>query len=186
MIRYVHQVGILFLISLSVTTQGQRVTSFQIQRGRLVNIRQVDFRNFTYRVSGFSESPTDVKLRNGQYVEKEGGLITYSVKLQKVAFGDLTGDGNEEAALVLIVSGGGSGFVTEGFIYNLRNGQVALLSSFEGGEGGHTDSIETVNIMGGTLDVEHTDSSGNVWRIHYRWNGTRLIETGRTKPRRKP
>lgn len=141
------------------------------------DIRQVDFRNFTYRVTGFLERPSDIRLRDGMYVEKDRGLVTYSVKLTTVAYGDVTGDGEEDAAIVLTVSGGGSGFVTEGVVYTLRNGRAALLSNFEGGEGGHADSIQNVHMANGRLGVVYVNRAGNTHSVDYRWDGQRFVPT---------
>lgn len=156
----------------------------QVQSRPYSNIRQVDFRNFTYRVAGFLERPSDFHLQNGSYVENERGVVTYSVKLMTVAYGDVTGDGEEDAAVVLVVSGGGTGFVTEGAIYTLRNGRAVMLSGFEAGEGGHAASIQTISIAGGRLNVVYVNGSGSTHSIGYRWDGRSLVrirETGQTK-----
>jgi hypothetical protein len=186
---------LLLLLCLSLAFQSD--ASSQIRKATrssqvttpVANIRQVDFRNFTYRVAGFSEQSSDVHLRKGSYEQREGGLVTYSVKLYKLAFGDLTGDGSEEAAVVLMTSGGGTGYMTEGFVYKLQNGRPVVLSQLEGGIGDRYDSVESVKITNGLLNVERTsagqDDSIYVYTIRYRWNGRALVEGGRSKPRKQ-
>src|SRR5712692_4811983 len=85
-------IGTLSLLPLFlITADGQRSNASQVQRSRTyTNIRQVDFRNFTYRLSAYSEQPSDVQLRNGSHIERDQ-YSAFTTKLQTVAYGDLTG-----------------------------------------------------------------------------------------------
>ena len=61
------------------------------------------------------------------------------------------------------------------------NGRAGMLSGFEGGEGGHAASIQTIIIAGGRLKVVSVNGSGSTHSIGYRWDGRsfiRIRETG--------
>jgi hypothetical protein len=119
------------------------------------------------------------------------------------AFGDLTGDGAEEAALRVYYGMGGSGSFTGVFVYSLDGGAPRRIAAVKGGdcsEGG----IKSVRIAGGQLIVEsYTPDSqspcmacyGGILMTRYEWLGGRFVNVGTTfkslprqgtnKPRRR-
>ena len=64
----------------------------------MANIRQVDFRNFTYRLEWNKEKEI-IQLRDGGWIRPDGAEFG----LQRITFGDLTSDGSEEAIILLRV-----------------------------------------------------------------------------------
>lgn len=119
------------------------------------------------------------------------------------AFGDLTGDGVEEAALLVYYGMGGSGSFTGVFVYSLDGGAPRRIAAVKGGdraEGG----IKSARIAGGQLIVEtYTPDPlspcmacyGGILVTKYEWLGGRLVNVGTTsrslprqgkgKPRRR-
>lgn len=119
------------------------------------------------------------------------------------AFGDLTGDGVEEAALRVYYGMGGSGSFTGVFIYSLDKGTLTRIATIKGGdraEGG----IKSARIAGGQLVIESYMSDpqspcmacyGGILTTRYEWLGGRLVNVGTTsrslprqgtnKPRRR-
>jgi hypothetical protein len=101
--------------------------------GTISNIRQTDFRNFTYKVWD-----KNIKVKNGDWEIKnplenrkyDGGLYYFSVA--QVLFGDLTSDGQEEA-LIIATFGfnyGGTGYNSGGYgfyIYSIKEGTLQEL-----------------------------------------------------------
>jgi hypothetical protein len=104
------------------------------------DIRSVDFRNFPYPVSGVAAEMTKQKFihaRNGayekQWKEEIGNLgsriqtITFSVN--SVSYGDITGDGKEEAVVDTSFSwmGGYQQDETRMYVYTVKNGKLELV-----------------------------------------------------------
>ncbi len=118
--------SIFFLLILSTSTISQKS----------ISIRSIDFRNFTYPGSqGHFSTPeyetTKFALKDGKFKKKdELGMI-----FERVVYGGVTGDGVEEAIIVLYVeNGGGSAVVNHVYIYTLANNQPKFLWGFEGGD----------------------------------------------------
>lgn len=104
------------------------------------------------------------------------------------AFGDLTGDGVEEAALRVYYGMGGSGSFTGVFVYSLDGGAPRRIAAVKGGdraEGG----IKSARIAGGELIVESYTPDpqshcmacyGGILVTRYEWLGGRLVNVGTT------
>jgi hypothetical protein len=164
--------------------------------GAITDIRQVDFKNFTYEVQG-----ERVTLRNGEhnldwYLDRD-----FQTRRYRFAYGDLTGEGKEEAVVVLAnnVAGGANAVLQYGLIYTIKNGQVIKLADFKGGDGpcsmeGEECSLMSVKVEGGLLIVDRAVPTANdanccptMYRsTKYRWNGSHLVEIGKTPLRRVP
>ena len=100
-------------------------------------IRHVDFANFTYP-SDFVEGSGGFKVRNGKLLPgrktKIGQPLDTSLVLSDVTYGDVTGDGVEEAIVDLGVITGGSAIPDLVYIYTMRKGKPKLLWAFETGD----------------------------------------------------
>src|SRR5882762_1192119 len=120
------------IIALTSTAQATPVRS----------IRDIDFRNFTYsRLPTRKCSMGTVRLHDGKYgstanfsprVIPRGGC--WSVGVAPVIYGDVTGDGQEEAMVVLYAEVGGTESCEDVFIYSLKNGRPVLLWKFWTGD----------------------------------------------------
>ena len=120
------------IVALAATAQSTPVRS----------IRDIDFRNFTYpRLPTRKCSMNKVPLRDGKYgsvakfsphVIPRGGC--WAVSVAPVEYGDLTGDGQEEAVVVLYAELGGTESSNDVFIYSLKNGRPVLLWKFWTGD----------------------------------------------------
>ena len=151
------------------------------------SIRRADFRNGTYLTYG-----QQITLRDGKAVvpDQRDPVMIRTVKLIDVAFGDLDGDSQEEAAVVIGESTGGTGYYTSGYVYGLKEGRLVLLTTFEGGDRA-MGGIDQVRIAGQRLQVVR--NHGEVmccpdYRIAtwYRWGRKQLIvaRTARLEVRR--
>lgn len=65
-------------------------------------------KNSTYVLKEFLDKP--VRLRNGKAEGKFDSIFGWFVKLEKLALGDLNGDGKGDGAVVIGYNGGGSGY----------------------------------------------------------------------------
>ena len=120
------------IVALTATAQSTPVRS----------IRDIDFRNFTYsRLPTRKCSMNKVRLRDGKYgsvanfsprIIPRGGC--WAVSVGPVEYGDVTGDGQEEAIVVLYAEVGGTESSNDVFIYSLKNGRAVLLWKFWTGD----------------------------------------------------
>lgn len=182
-------VVLLFVLAISLTASAQRRAKGQAQStGVKTDIKQVDFKNFTYPVNGKS---VHMRKGKGEYVNRRDNDESFEANVDKVVYGDLTGDGMDEAAVVIAYRGGGSGSYNDGFIYILKNGRPELLTTFKGGDRAD-GSITNVKIQGGLLVVERfaPESPGSglccpkyIDTTKYRWSGSALVQVGRAQRR---
>jgi len=150
------------------------------------DIRNVDFQNFTYESD---DQILRIRAGRGTYRGHGNEVFSYRVERLSVAYGDLTSDGKEEAAMTFYYTGGGSGTFSKGFLFSLREGRLALLTTFEGGDRGD-GGISEVSIEAGVLRVRRNEPErmNNVpvglccpkylIGTDYRWDGKRLVQTG--------
>jgi hypothetical protein len=108
-------------------------------------IRSVNFENFTYPEIG----------SRGKFTLKDGQEPTDSDprSLVDVIYGDVTGDGEEEALVVHSQSTGGSAIPYFVYVYTMNRGKPKLLWSFYAGERGD-GGLRQVYGEGGGLVVE--------------------------------
>lgn len=151
------------------------------------DIRQVDFKSFTIRPEWYEENEPR-QLRDGRHVGANGARSG----LMRITYGDLTGDGSEEA--VVLMRGQNtriSRTLDEVFIYTLKNGEAVALDHFEGGRRG--DYILSVESLKSNFKVEgrflvldqailrageHFPTQ--FYTIKYRWNGIQMQEIERS------
>ncbi len=161
------------------------------------SIRSIDFANFKYPGSTglfpTAEYATEnFILSNGKSRETQK---QYGMTLAGILYGDVTGDGNEEAMISLIVETDGSAGVNHVYIYALERGKPKFLWGFESGDrawGG----LKRVYAEVGDLVVElygrgtqiegelgSTDSKAlccprSFTRTRYQWRGNRFQQHG--------
>ncbi len=140
-------------------------------------IRKVDFKNFTY--TDIEEGqPTAVV--DGEFSrDDENGLLF--VNVAEIAYGDLTGDGIEEAVVTIGFSTGGSGFFTDGRVFTLVSGRAVEVASL--GVGDRADGgIDTVQIVRGQISVERfgNDQTGACCPSLLERSKWRLVKRGST------
>ena len=169
------------------------------------SIRDIDFRNFSY-----PSLPTgkcwmnSLRVQNGKYGSvknfspggtPKGGC--WAVDVAPIEYGDVTGDGQEEAIVVLYAEVGGTESANDVFIYALKNGKPALLWKFATGDradGGlrriYAENGQIVvelagknKIIGGDLYAPDGTSTGACCptvftRTKYRWVRGRFVRSG--------
>ncbi|HEV2880433.1 MAG TPA: hypothetical protein VGX24_03935 [Pyrinomonadaceae bacterium] len=185
-----HLAGIIFLVALAalpaVAKSGDR-------------IQEVDFRNFSYpfedEVFG-KPLGRIIKVRGGKYDEPHVSTnVQYRYfRIAEVLYGDVTGDGQAEAAVVAIFgSASGTFYKTDIYVYTLRGRRAKLLAVlkedqvkadyrkyfsgegqqiFEATEGGR-------KIRDGRLIVRHMADGGHccpekIVTLTYRLSGKRM------------
>jgi len=165
-------------------------------------IRQIDFNNFTYpKLPTGKCSMNQVHLTNGRYdapksiAGKLPSVDCWSVELGAITYGDVTGDGEEEAIIELYAERGGTEASEDVFIYTMRDGNPVLLWKFETGDradgGPRRIAAENgelvVDLYGVGAEIGKklygTEGVGaccpkHFTRTRYRWVGTQFQQDG--------
>jgi hypothetical protein len=138
-------------------------------------IRNVNFANFTYPSEVVGERG-GFKLRNGELLPKRrtasGRPLDIWLSVADVEYGDVTGDGSEEAIVDLGWITGGSAIPDLVYIYTLRNGSPKLLWAFVTGDradGGYRN----VYAESGELVVELQGKDKTIGKNLYEDDGTK-------------
>jgi hypothetical protein len=149
------------------------------------NIHSVDFGNSIYPwTSDLGNAKKSFTLRNGERPasRNQNGLIDeMGVFFQSVTYGDVTGDGFEEAIVFLGLETGGSATPDLVYIYTFQKNRLKLLwlrSAGDRADGG----LRTVYAQNGQLVVELNNSIGSrgdccptlFTRTRYEWRGGRF------------
>jgi hypothetical protein len=101
------------------------------------SIRSIDFASFTYPATPiYSKGAKSFTLQNGKYQGRlnDGADIPYPVSLVYLIYGDVTGDGAEEAMAILFENVKGTAIPYYVYIYTLEKGSPKLLWAFETGD----------------------------------------------------
>lgn len=155
-------------------------STYPLQRSS--SIRLIDFANFTYPRVGEQRSYIRLKtftLKNGEYPEHE---IEDGMRFEDVVYGDVTGDGVEEAIVILGIRTRGSAIPDCVYIYTLKNKRPSLLWGFVTGDradGGlrkvYAESgILVVELFGPARLIEAACCPKRFTRTRYEWRGGRF------------
>src|SRR5262249_48433043 len=147
----------LIIVSIAL---GAPPNSSALQSSPNKTIRSVDFRNFSYPKTKELYSPNSTKrsfrLKDGLLPEirdKQGDVVGEGVGLRKVSYGDITGDGQEEAIVILSYLTWGSGIFNCVYIYAWDHSRPKLLWAFDTGDRAH-GGLRRVKSVNGRLLVE--------------------------------
>jgi hypothetical protein len=172
------------------------------------DIRRIDFKNFSFPWDeGIGDSvPSDwhwisplpqsrIRVVDGIHHFYSPGQDKYKhehaplIRLHSVTHGDLDGDGNEEAAVHLNYSSGGTANWDFLYVYTLSRGRPTLLGILESGSRADGGLVRVViekqylvlDFADGERRVGDCCSEGYI-RVHYRWRKGGFVEEG---PREK-
>lgn len=151
------------------------------------DIRQVDFCNFTLRAdSACTAEEHPVQIRGGEHRPAANDASDFYLVVEDVIYGDLTGDGHDEAVVRLECHA--SSVIETGVIYTLRDGQLFALGSLDPGHQAEAGIVD-VRIENGLLIEErlwsaHPPTPERIYTFARQWNGREWIEVGRTRWRR--
>jgi hypothetical protein len=156
-------------------------------------ITKTDFQNFTYEPYCAGEEPQKVTVKNGEFSEEkeaDGYTDRFYFKVYDTTYGDLNGDGANEAVVLSVCNTGGTGNFTEGFIYTLRGGKPVLIARIEGGDRAY-GGIRSAVVAKGLLVVDQNDPGEDggaccpefAVKTTYKLSGDKLIEQGRAARR---
>lgn len=161
-------------------------------------IRLIDFSNFTHPRTAGLRTPggrRTFELKGGRFEETKSEV---GMHMGDIIYGDVTGDGEEEAMVSLGVETGGSAIPNCVYIYTIVQKKPALLWAFETGDRAD-GGLRRVYAEGGGLVVElygkGTHPGGELYgsedtpaccaksvtRTRYRWDGRRFVQQGESE-----
>lgn len=118
-------------------------------------IRKVDFKNFTYEPYCAGEDAAKITVKKGEYaLDKGDDKLFFNVF--EVSYGDLNGDGSEEAVILTTCNTGGTGQFSEGFVYSMKDGKIEFLTRIEGGDRAY-GGLRSAKVENGLLVVGRND-----------------------------
>ncbi|HKS28566.1 MAG TPA: hypothetical protein VJS44_12130 [Pyrinomonadaceae bacterium] len=166
-----------FLVVPAQTRRATRNASSSGQTG-IVDIRQIDFRNFSYDIQGKS-----YKLRDGFYAENVAAGVRWELGLVDGPFyGDLTGDGKDEAVFVLSHGQPEAVQTAEARVYTLRGGRAVLISTLIVKEAVNCVLDHYVRVTDGMIILERVYAKQARCDYNeiteYRWNGSVFAPMG--------
>jgi hypothetical protein len=153
-----------------------------------INIRQVDFNNFTYKPYCGGEEPRNITVKNGEFLDEkqtEGYAERLYFKAFSVSYGDLNGDAKDEAFIMTLCNMGSESYLSEGFVYTLKDGKPALVTRIQGGDRAQ-GGLRSAKVEKGMFIVERyaVDETGSaccpefVVTTNYKWNGREFVDVG--------
>ncbi|MGI8470144.1 MAG: hypothetical protein ACR2N3_17015 [Pyrinomonadaceae bacterium] len=168
---------IIFIFALSASAQQSK------------NIREVDFKNFTYSLScGNFDSPEPVTVKNGEYQGPKREEQVHLV-ISEIKFADLNGDGKEEAIIQYKCESGKNYEYAAGMIFTIKNNKSIFLTNINGGDksNGYLTEIRVVkNLLlvktlqtGYSKDNSAPESVKYIKTAKFRLQGKRLIQVGK-------
>lgn len=156
------------------------------------NIREVDFKNFTYEpfCAGPGDETLKITVKDGMFYEEkqtaEGFTERFYFNAYDVIYGDVDGDNTDEAIVLTLCNTGGTGNFTEGFVFALKDDQPALISRIEGGDRAY-GGLREVSIENGKVIKVERSSPGelgaaccpeNIETTIYRFENNSLVQVG--------
>ena len=168
---------------------------------RCRNVREADFKDLAYPLNepGFTAGREWLRVSQGRYEDRE---IPTSVsflyfQVTNIVFGDLTGDGKEEAAVVAIYgSNSGSFFLTDTYVFGCLAGRLKLIGVLkqsriqkDTGMLVHESVKDPAQITKGSLFVTHGTEGARpspefVTTFRYKISGRKLLLQGRPARRK--
>jgi predicted dehydrogenase len=154
------------------------------------SIHKIDFGNFIYPAEPIFPEKGKFTFRNGKN-EDENFLVVISY----LEYSDVTGDGDEEAIVVLGYSTQGTATYKTVYIYTLEKGEPELLWAFNTGDRADGGLRRTIGENGTLLvelygkgttpkDLSNKEESGaccpiSFTRTRYQWNGKHFQQKGK-------
>ena len=150
----------------------------------VVGIEAIDFENYAYTLGGQS-----YKLIGGYYARNSAPAAQWELRVTEAPYyADLTGDGKNEAVVVLSYGAVGGAHTVEARVYTLRGGRPALLANFPVADALSCELDHYVDLDDGKVRVERVYGRAGLCDHNevseYRWDGSRFMPVGEAKTTR--
>jgi hypothetical protein len=158
------------------------------------NIRSVDFKNFTYDADYCGgEKSKKITVKDGKFqkeMDPDAQIDAMYYEIYGIEYGDLDGDGKEEAILLSMCNTGGTGNFTEAYVYKIVNRKPVRIMLLSGGDRAF-GGLRKAWIDKGVLVVESNDAGAAggaccpefIVTNKYRYTGKTLKEVGKSTKR---
>lgn len=158
-----------------------------------IDIREVDFKNFSYQPFCAGNEPKKVTVKNGKFFEEkrmDGYVDRFYFNVFDIVYGDLNGDGKDEAVILTVCNTGGSGNFSEGFIYSMKGNSPYLLTRIPGGDRAY-GGLRSARVENGLLTVESNDVGEKggaccpefVVTARFKLMGNKIVKSGKASRR---
>lgn len=158
--------------------------------GAQADIRSVDFKNFTYTALCAGEKAQKITVTNGEFskeMQMDGYIDRMYFRVFDASYGDLNGDGKDEAIIIGVCNTGGTGNFSEGFIYAEKVGKPILIARIPGGDRAY-GGLRSAKVENGILIVESNDPGTNgasccpevAVTSRYKLRGSRIVAFGKS------
>lgn len=148
------------------------------------DIHKIDFKSFTYHPScaDFESNPPKIPVQviRGKFEgPADSDLMVAYFEVQEVLYGDLNGDGRDEAVIRTLCNTGGTGQFDEGFVYGMKDGKPVLLGRIPGGDRA-SGGVRCARVEDGALKVERVgNDSGAARGVDFVDTETWLLKGGK-------
>jgi hypothetical protein len=164
-------------------TTGTLIQNHAEPRPLDTSIRSVDFLNHTYHSSLGDGDGEDVTVKGGDLErgnDEDGNSMGF-FHVGAPIYGDVDGDGIEDAIVVTVDNGGGTGMFDAAHVYTMRKGEVVELATIPGGDRGD-GGIQSIEVARGGVKVTRNlsvDGDGaccpsKLQIESWRWDGSDL------------
>ncbi|PYS99617.1 MAG: hypothetical protein DMF63_11070 [Acidobacteria bacterium] len=155
------------------------------------DIHAIDFKNFTFSLKCLGDTADKITVINGEYskeTQEDGYVDRFYVKVFEIAYGDVTGDGKDDAIVLTVCNTGGTGNFSEGVIYSMKSGKPSLIARIPGGDRAD-GGLRTARAEKGVLVVESNEEGEQgglccpefIITTRYKVAAGKLSQLGRTK-----
>jgi hypothetical protein len=166
-------------VATAQTRRNNRAPSVSSSQPAIVDIRQIDFRNFTYTLNGRA-----YRLIDGFYAENTVPGARWELGVIDGPFyTDLTGDRKDEVAFVLGYGTGQAANVAEARVYTLQQGRAVLLATLIVKQAVNCELDHYIRVTDGMIIIERVygkpDGRCDFNEItEYRWQGNAFAPIG--------
>ena len=145
------------------------------------SIRRIDFLNHTYRSNiGDEDQRERITVVNGDF--ERPGERTGFFHVDAPVYGDIDGDGIEDAIVRTVDNGGGSGNFDVAIVFTMKRGQLVELGHIHGGDRGAGGLVAFAVEPGGVVVTRHELADGEgaccpskLAIEHWKWDGKTLV-----------
>jgi hypothetical protein len=175
--------GLALILSVGVgaSQSRNRRKASQPAAASFVGIELIDFNNFTHVLNGRS-----YKLIGGYYAGNSAPDTQWELRIvDGPYYGDLTGDGKNEAVIVLSYGTVQGAHNIEARVYTLQKGTLVTLAAFPVADSVTCEldhymdlddgMVRIERIYGQAAECDHNEIT------EYRWNGTKFMSIGEVK-----
>jgi hypothetical protein len=170
-------------VGFTQSRRRQNAASSSPAEAEIIDIIQVDFKNYTFPLNGRA-----YKLVDGYYAETVAPNAQWELTLADGPYyGDLTGDRKNEVVFVLRYGPVGSPNMAEARVYTLRGGRPALLATLIVANTVSCELDHYIDIDDGMIRLERTFGNGAQCDhneiTQYRWDGRGFMPVGEVRRR---